>query len=957
MTSYTDQVLLYNSGEIRKVGSADSLELTGGLTVGTSLVVSGNAEVSGNLTVQGDIVSSGTSNLQVQDPVINLAVGQTNATALVEGITFNLRRATGTSLWTATAFTAGSTPNAPEITLAGNATADFTLGTIVYVSGASKTQNDGIYAVNAASYNAGPNTTTLLLYGTGGFALPAYVPFCQSQVVTDTGNTASVVSVAMAVLGISDGATVKDSSGASIALGTPVTAFYEPATVAKFDGTGPSTGYSPIGSGTLQSVYSAGASASVTMSNGRNLDINKPSSGTAAITLEANAASDFTVDAANLTLQTTTSGTLALASAGAATFDSASNVTVNSSAGNILVGSNTVAQSINIGTGVASKAISFGNAAGTTSVTLAAGSGLINFGTTARSYSLSGTDAVLFVNNGARLHLGAGATDYFYSDGTRLLSGSPFVSGGYIGFGTAGSDPAPVLGAVYYNTGTSSLRVSDGVAWSNIGGGASTLQGAYNGGPTITLTNAVSLVVNPPVGVGTAGILLNPRGVRSNFTVTDERLDLISSGARAGGLQVLVEATNSAGTAQVFTQAETSAVLRAGASPVYPYYFYANSTSQFVAMEAEMNAGGIYIGSTAHNSFVAIGTDGVRNISIGNLNAGTNVTLYAGTGNIALSTANGGAVAINPLGARSNFTVTNERLDLKSVGSRVAGTQVLVEATNTSGVAQVVAQADTEVLLQAGVSPAYPYYLDIDGVSKFVALEAEDNTGGIYVGSTTHNSFIAIGTDGARNISIGNNNSGTAIVLYAANGVSAQGTLSGNSYVRPGQYATGSLPTGAAGALIYDTTVSQPKWHNGTSWQTFGSLTTVLSLKSSGTSKFSIGHVVRFDSTGTLDKSDASTAGIGREVVGIALDADSALTSQVSTVAGSLVEVLFAASPSVGDEGKPVYLSASTAGTVTLVAPSTPGQRVYRLGVLSSSTVGPNSGYYIIYQPQFVTDL
>lgn len=72
-------------------------------------------------------------------------------------------------------------------------------------------------------------------------------------------------------------------------------------------------------SGTLQQAYDSGNG--VTLSSGRPLSVTAPGSGTAAITLAANENSSFGVTSANLTIGTTTSGTLALTGATGITAD------------------------------------------------------------------------------------------------------------------------------------------------------------------------------------------------------------------------------------------------------------------------------------------------------------------------------------------------------------------------------------------------------------------------------------------------------------------------------------------------------------------------------------------------------------------------------------------------------------------------------------------------------------
>lgn len=60
--------------------------------------------------------------------------------------------------------------------------------------------------------------------------------------------------------------------------------------------------------------------------------------------------------------------------------------------------------------------------------------------------------------------------------------------------------------------------------------------------------------------------------------------------------------------------------------------------------------------------------------------------------------------------------------------------------------------------------------------------------------------------------------------IEASDELVVSGQFTSDSPIRVGRYDTGSLPSasGRSGAFVYDTTVNQPKWSNGTAWQTFG---------------------------------------------------------------------------------------------------------------------------------------
>lgn len=165
-------------------------------------------------------------------------------------------------------------------------------------------------------------------------------------------------------------------------------------------------------------VTTAGAGGAVTINAGGDggVDINATAGG---ITLDAVGTSNFTVAGDNLTLSTTTSGTLAVTAAdtldlnaggaagvtidataggvsidaagasnfttssGAIDIDSVGALSLNSSGAAINVGDDAVAQAINIGTGAAARTITMGNATGATALDLNAGTGGVSIDCTA----------------------------------------------------------------------------------------------------------------------------------------------------------------------------------------------------------------------------------------------------------------------------------------------------------------------------------------------------------------------------------------------------------------------------------------------------------------------------------------------------------------------------------------------------------------------------------------------
>lgn len=117
------------------------------------------------------------------------------------------------------------------------------------------------------------------------------------------------------------------------------------------------------------------------------------------------------------------------------------------------------------------------------------------------------------------------------------------------------------------------------------------------------------------------------------------------------------------------------------------------------------------------------------------------------------------------------------------------------------------------------------------------------------------------------------------------------------------------------------------------------------------------GNIVHFvATTGNVDLADAGT---GNLIDGLAMGVSQgvfsgASTAQLFTMPGGLVSVLFTAAPLAADIGKTVYLN-TTAGQVTLTAPTTGQDKVvFKIGVLASGD-GADTTPLVLFQPQFLS--
>jgi len=136
-----------------------------------------------------------------------------------------------------------------------------------------------------------------------------------------------------------------------------------------------------------------------------------------------------------------------------------------------------------------------------------------------------------------------------------------------------------------------------------------------------------------------------------------------------------------------------------------------------------------------------------------------------------------------------------------------------------------------------------------------------------------------------------------------------------------------------------------------------GTNTMVMStLTVAGSSAVSAYDALYINTSGELAPADADGAGLSYNVVGFAMEggpSGAAAAKQVAAQVGQATPMKFAANPSSGDEGKAVYLS-TTAGQVSLTAPSSAGDKVFRVGFLLSTDPVDTGVYSVLFQPQFM---
>ena len=279
-----------------QITATDGLSVTGNIET-TTLTTTADASIGGDLTVTGDIISRGTENLVVQDPMIDLGLGNDSTTASAGGYSLSMNRNAGFAIETVTDCLAGNSPTGPQITV--SASSNFSAGDVLCLTGSSEGSNDGLYTVLLAS------GTTITLEGTGGTAVSGSLPFSQNNLTTTTGESAKAYKVDLYVQAVAPfTADFNDAGGSPYAKGTLVEQFASNARKVDFNASG---SYTPVGESavvTLQEAYNSGGV--ITTASAGNIDFNLASGNLVIdqgnMTLGATTPTNFTMDGGDATL-------------------------------------------------------------------------------------------------------------------------------------------------------------------------------------------------------------------------------------------------------------------------------------------------------------------------------------------------------------------------------------------------------------------------------------------------------------------------------------------------------------------------------------------------------------------------------------------------------------------------------------------------------------------------------
>ena len=329
------------------------------------IAVTGDATVSGDLSVTGDIISRGSVNLVIQDPYIDLGVGNTSNTANSCGFSFTMQRGT-LAAEVITTVTVGDGGAFATLTSTTSPTG-FAANDVLVLSG---TSSDGIYVVNSIA------GTTINLKGQNSTTVSGSLPFAQTNTdAAQSGLTASAIKPDLKILGIADGtANFNDAGGVAYAEGVLLEVFAANAVESDFTGNGD---YTPVGESasatTLQQAYDAGASITTDASgdilftlsaDAQGFSVEGSGAGNGDVSIGgATAISSYSINASGaantinstgqaLTVKTTTSGALALTSAGTNTMTSASGsaLTLNDGVATFVMTSGSITESALVNT-------------------------------------------------------------------------------------------------------------------------------------------------------------------------------------------------------------------------------------------------------------------------------------------------------------------------------------------------------------------------------------------------------------------------------------------------------------------------------------------------------------------------------------------------------------------------------------------------------------------------------
>ncbi len=689
---------------------------------GTTDTFSGDVQIDGNLTVSGTTTTIDTE-LQTADAHILLNSEYTADAALANGIVMNVDP-DGTS-FSITDITTNVITTAGDHVAAGYAVGDFIL-----IQNPANPANAGVFEIGAVT----ATTITIDTTPVEGFSGTALTDDATAQ--------GTMVKVQLAVLRSTGAGVFQTGTGTS----APIT-------------------YSNLATGAgnnLQGAYEQGNTIVTDAGNG-DFDV----SGTEAISLDASAASNFTVAGAGVDL------------------------TLSSTAGRVILdGGEAVADAVTIDASAAAGGIDMDSGTAGTAID-STGAISLDSTATASNFNVSGNDAgtvtlTLGVTNAGA---GAGLID-MDSDGAIEIDAGTGVS---IDAGAA-SNLSTSAGDLTVDAAAASLILTGGEAAADA--------------VRIQADNAAGGI---DVDAGTGGIAVDTTGALSlDSTGTAANLTLTANDA--GAATLVVAATNSgAGAGNLDVDADDAITIDAGAGV---------SIDGGAASNFTTSAGDITIDSQAGSVNVDGGEADAAAVSIQASNAAGGVDMDAGTGGIAVDTT--GPLSLDSTGTAANLTLTANDAGTATLtiasSNAGAGTGVIDVDAND---AITVDSASAGISLDAATASN----LTVSGATEDLTLGARGNTitlneadftvgGETIEGQTLAAGFTATSIIGAINeLAQGTGEAslttgeilvlGDLVYLSAASTVSKADASADDALSRPIGFAEAAAGAAAAVKVIY----------------------------------------------------------------------------------------------------------------------------------------------------------
>lgn len=712
-------------------GTPDTIQLS----TDFELISGANMLVDGDLVVNGTTTTVHSEQVNINDNHLYLNADYTTTVAQTGGIVVNVLPTATSDTVAATGFTAGvpATSN-PTVNTTGSGT--FSAGDVIQISGANEQANDGIFEVDS---HVG---TTLTIRGVG--TVGTTQDWVQNDFVTDSTVAGTITLVNVNVLrGNSTGdwetATTSTTTGLTYNTITQQgtvdlqSAYEEGNTITTDAGNG-----NVVVAGTeLLNVTATGGIDLDTVFDADVTTFDVQMTGANGFSIDGTAASNVTADAGDLTLSTTTSGSVLV--------DGVDGVEVNSTGGALQIGNDADTGAINVGTGAAARTITVGNATGATAVNFDSGTGAFSFDSTVDE----ATALMTLTTTGAN----GDSVEFFVGDSDP--SGTVTGLAGSLFFRDTGT-----TGELYLNTSTGS-----GTTWTQLATGAgNNLQQAYEAGNTISVTAAEGIIT-----FSNSTDATNVLEVSRTFAGAGVGIDL-NMGAGTTGVGLDIDSASSGNAVDIAATGAGDAL-------------FVNNTGTGAALTVQ--DGGADVLDVSAAGAVAVTPTSGQDATITVAGAGA-VDIDAAAGGVTIDGV-GGGISLDSDTA-SNFTTTGAdltistatsgELDLTSAGLMDvnAGANLDIDVTGTydmlsTGTFTIAGTGNSTVNATSGnlgLSTLVTGEVLIDGID---GVEINSSGGAIDIGNDADAQAINVGTGAAaRTITVGNATGATAVDFDSGTG-------------------------------------------------------------------------------------------------------------------------------------------------------------------------------------------